>query len=187
MCVCPANPKTSSLLRYLQTQPPPAAVLELGAGLGVAGLTCHLQGCPKVVLTEQDLPELISLLEASAKLNTSASIPPPSVLPLPWSSTAPLPPELEQASFPLLLAADVLYTPQNLWADLISTATKLASDGARLVLAQKHRETGGEGRGERVGKFIDMCGGAGWAVEGEVDGSWCEDVDVVVFELRHKI
>ncbi|EOD15269.1 hypothetical protein EMIHUDRAFT_459334 [Emiliania huxleyi CCMP1516] len=113
---------------------PSKAVVELGAGCGLVGLTAAALGA-HVTLT--DLPENVPLLAANVSANRDAVAPPgkpPQTLQarsLDW--TAPLPTDLA-ASADLIVGTDLLYHGCPV-EDLASTLASLARPDAEAWLA----------------------------------------------------
>jgi predicted nicotinamide N-methyase len=116
------------------------AVLELGSGTGLPGLTAAMSGASSVVLT--DLPSCVPFLQKSIEDNADAL--PESVRgsvtasSLPWGS-----PSAIEAVCPLgvdvILGADLLYNP-NTFSSLLSTISRLARKrDCRIIIATEHR------------------------------------------------
>lgn len=127
------------LLGYLAREPahafdPPcsvytrgdACVLELGAGVGTAGLAVAKHGTP-VVLT--DLPEVCPLLERNAaRLRERAC-----VRALAWGDTHAAACMRAEFAYTHVLCSDLVYFPELL-APLLRTLIELTHDGAPQVI-----------------------------------------------------
>jgi len=153
------------------------AVIELGAGLGVAGIVCASLAAGRVLVTEQPLPGLIELLSRNAAERGCE------VGPLVWTCEA-LPSHVA-SQFDVAIAADVLYVDVQMWKALAATARgALRGAGGVFVLAQKHRESEDMSREQRLAAFEQVCEGAGLRrVPGRGGSEWCDGVDIVVFEV----
>jgi len=86
------------------------AVLELGAGTGVVGLTLRRLGAGRVTLTDCE-PEVLELLQRNARTNRldSEDV---DVRELNWADPATF---LPASAFDLVVAADVLYSRKDRW------------------------------------------------------------------------
>jgi len=88
-------------------------VLELGAGTGLVGIAAACLWEASVTLT--DLPEIVGNLEQNVQRNAlriEASCGTATVRALDWSDDSQIP-EDENERFPLILAADPLYSPEH--------------------------------------------------------------------------
>lgn len=107
----------STLQQYIPNLPQDAAILELGAGTGLVGMAAGFVFQRNVILT--DLPEIVPNLEKNVRSNASVVSSHGGTL-----STAKLdwtkPDDFEADvyaespnSFPLILAADPIYSPEH--------------------------------------------------------------------------
>jgi predicted nicotinamide N-methyase len=115
------------------------AVLELGAGCGLAGLSCAAFGCPSVLLTDNE-PEVLGILERSVQRYSSSR-----VLPLSWGDDLSHA-ALEAATggrkkFPLLIGADVIYWSHSI-PPLFDTVARLLSQDGVFILGFTNRRNG---------------------------------------------
>jgi predicted nicotinamide N-methyase len=157
-------------------------ILELGSGTGLVGLAAAAIGKTSVVLT--DLPPIVPNLERNAVLNAPRILAQgggnvqvgvldwtcPSELTISSASTPSPSTEFTRHSFPLVLVADPIYSPEHpaLLVSAISYHLQ-RSEGARVVVAIPIRE----GFASERDDFRRRMEGAGFRVmhEGE-DVGW---------------
>jgi predicted nicotinamide N-methyase len=137
-------PGGEALARYLLARPALVAargVVELGCGLGVAGLAARAAGAAWVVLT--DRAALVPLAAASASANAAALGGGVAARELEWAPAAWRAAALEPA---VLLAADAVYTPEGAraLAALLDAALAPAGCAACCLMAYKPRGAGAE-------------------------------------------
>lgn len=87
------------------------AVLELGAGTGVVGLTVRRLGAARVTLTDSEL-EVLELLRRNVKANGLEADEGVVVRELNWGDPSTF---LPASAFELVVAADVLYSRKDRW------------------------------------------------------------------------
>lgn len=120
------------LAEYMAQLPtePPLQILELGAGLGVAGITAAVFG-HHVTITEHD-PHALDFLKANALLN---HCPGAVICPLDWARC-----ELE-GQFDLIIGSEIVYSDQII--DMLAGVFhKYLRPQGRIVLAEGVRATG---------------------------------------------
>jgi predicted nicotinamide N-methyase len=120
------------LAEYLAHLPavPPLQILELGAGLGVAGITAAAFG-HRVTITEYDAHAL-EFLNANALLNLCTNT---AIRRLDWAQ-----PDLE-GRFDLIIGSEIVYNNQSI--DLLAAVfQKYLRPQGRIVLAEGVRATG---------------------------------------------
>jgi predicted nicotinamide N-methyase len=140
-----------SLQQHIPDLAPDAAILELGAGTGLVGMAAALVFKRHVILT--DLPEIVSNLEQNARSNSevmslhggsaTAAV-------LDWTK----PEEFDCAnfngspkSFPLILVADPIYSPDHPRMLVGAIKCHLSADvNARLVIELPLRDAYAEER-----------------------------------------
>lgn len=116
------------------------SVLELGAGCGIVGITLSTfyPNASRVLLT--DLPEASELLTHNISLRRQTRHRPEITHEvLDWSS--PLPPNVRDTDWNLILVADCTYNP-DVVPDLVSTLRSVAQGGTKetvVLLAMKVR------------------------------------------------
>ncbi len=109
---------------------PPLQILELGAGLGVAGITAAAFG-HRVTITEHD-PHALAFLEANALLN---NCPGAVICPLDWGRC-----ELE-GRFDLIIGSEIVYSDQII--DMLAGVFhKYLRPQGKIVLAEGVRASG---------------------------------------------
>jgi predicted nicotinamide N-methyase len=109
---------------------PPLQILELGAGLGVAGITAAAFG-HHVTITEHD-PHALEFLKANALLN---NCPHAVIRPLDWDRR-----ELE-GQFDVIIGSEIVYSDQII--DMLAAVfQKYLRPQGRIVLAEGVRGTG---------------------------------------------
>lgn len=129
--------KRMALMKSTLPQVPhDASILELGSGTGLVGLAASAIFERHVILT--DLPEIVPNLKRNAVANTASS-PRTSVAVLDWSAPEDMHldegvNDCEANSFPLILAADSIYSPEHpaLFAKAVGHHLSKSSE-ARLV------------------------------------------------------
>lgn len=152
-------------------------VLELGCGLGVTAIAALLAGAE---LTVTDYaPESLLLCRHNTLANAGVE---PAALQINWRQP---PEELFAAageSFPVVLAADVLYESRDV-QPLLALLGRLVATGGMLLLAEPGRPV--------AGRFIEHAAARGWAAEpplGVWDGPWPDPRDegtrVAVHRMR---
>jgi predicted nicotinamide N-methyase len=104
-------------------------ILELGSGLGVAGIAAAVMG-HTITLTEHD-PDALNFLQANAGLNGCAQI---TIRHLDW-----LQPELD-GHFDLIIGSDIIYQ-ESVIGPLEALFRKHLAPGGRVVLAGQVRST----------------------------------------------
>jgi predicted nicotinamide N-methyase len=120
------------LADYMAQHPtePPLQILELGAGLGLAGITAAAFG-HHVTITEHD-PYALAFLKANALLN---NCPGAVICPLDWDRR-----ELE-GQFDLIIGSEIVYNHQSI--DMLAAVFhKYLRPQGKIVLAQRVRATG---------------------------------------------
>lgn len=120
------------LAEYMAQLPtePPLQILELGAGLGVAGITAAAFG-HRVTITEHD-PHALEFIKANASFN---HCPGAMICPLDWARR-----ELE-GQFDLIIGSEIVYSDQII--DLLGAVfQKYLRPQGRIVLAEGVRATG---------------------------------------------
>jgi predicted nicotinamide N-methyase len=142
-----------------------AAVLELGAGCGLAGLAAAALGCAEVLLTDNE-PEVLQLLARSA-----ARYPAARVLDLNWGddgSHAALaaavgghaggshPQQQQQRRYSVLLGADVIF-----WSHavplLFDSVARLLAPGGVFLLAFTNRRNGLQAAAEAAARGVGLA------------------------------
>jgi predicted nicotinamide N-methyase len=120
------------LAEYMAQLPtePPLQILELGAGLGVAGITAAAFG-HRVTITEHD-PHALEFLKANALLN---NCPEAVVCPLDWERR-----ELA-GRFDLIIGSEIVYSDQIIEM-LAAVFQKYLHPQGKIVLAEGVRATG---------------------------------------------
>ena len=105
------------------------SVLELGAGLGVAGAAAALAGARSLVLTDGE-PVVLRVLEKNAKLITDATGAAVGVRGLDWGSPADVAAAVacSPSGWPLVLGADVAYSLKAL-PSLVAVVAALLRGG----------------------------------------------------------
>jgi predicted RNA methylase len=124
-----ASAVLAEYMAQLSTEPP-LQILELGAGLGVAGITAAAFG-HRVTITEHD-PHALAFLKANALLN---HCPETVICPLDWDLC-----ELE-GQFDLIIGSEIVYSDQII--DMLAAVfQKYLRPQGRIVLAEAVRATG---------------------------------------------
>lgn len=145
-------PSSIALGQYLLEQPPLApgtTVLEVGAGLGLAGLAAHWQG-GQVMLTDY-LPEALEVARYLWALNGAE---PYETAAMDWRAPD------ERFKADLIIAADVAYE-SRFFEPLIKTFRALLNPGGRILIAEPNRRVGqgwlhqmvDEGEADRVAQL----------------------------------
>merc|ERR1712083_721901 len=108
--------------------------IELGAGVGLAGIYAAMRGA-NVTLTDRQ--SVIDLLARNAKTNVSLCATRPVVLPLQWGSDVShfLPP------FQLVLGADIIYDPRGFKPLLWTLLSLTGMESIILISYRKRRDT----------------------------------------------
>eukprot|EP00931_Biecheleriopsis_adriatica_P089951 TRINITY_DN64004_c0_g1_i1.p1 TRINITY_DN64004_c0_g1~~TRINITY_DN64004_c0_g1_i1.p1 ORF type:complete len:566 (-),score=129.99 TRINITY_DN64004_c0_g1_i1:42-1568(-) len=159
-------------------------VLELGAGLGAAGLFLALhKGC-EVVVTET--PESLPLLARNISENCAEGSGGPQVAPLRWGSSEHIG-MLAPGTYDLVIGSDVTYRPDCL-DDLLSTAAQLLEPRGSLVLTLQDRR----GEAEQLEQALATCSCRPFriasrsekVVSSVASPAGEEGVKVLLFELR---
>jgi predicted nicotinamide N-methyase len=118
------------LAEYLQHIPMKIqSALELGAGIGVVGMTLAALGCTHVILSDQAY--CFPLLEHNVAINFDSPIvgvTRPQVIELQWGQEM-----VPSSPFDLIVASDVLYC-QSAFPGLVRTIAQLAPTSATMVL-----------------------------------------------------
>jgi predicted nicotinamide N-methyase len=120
------------LAEYMAQYPtePPLQILELGAGLGIAGITAAAFG-HHVTITEHD-PHALAFLRANALFN---NCPDAMIRPLDWDRR-----ELE-GQFDLIIGSEIVYSDQII--DMLAAVFhKYLHPQGKIVLAEGVRATG---------------------------------------------
>jgi predicted nicotinamide N-methyase len=164
-------PAALELCNYLAAHPSlvsSAAVLELGAGVGLPGLLAARLGAFRVVLTDYE-PQVVAHVARNAALcSVAATV---SGLCLDWTKLDALPP-IHAHAYPLLLAADVLYIADIMPGFVAAVTALLAPGGVAIVGHQTRRalvldETGTPEMVDvdvAFGRFKELCAAAGLAM-----------------------
>ena len=118
-------------------------VVELGAGAGLAGLACAVNGAARVVLT--DLAENLPLLQRNAARNGLDV----SVAPFDW-----LTPTTLGERFDVVLAADCVFWPE-LFEPLLNAIQAVARPDGTVLIAVTHRLG-------RTDAFLEKLRRRGW-------------------------
>jgi predicted nicotinamide N-methyase len=113
---------------------PGEEVLELGCGLGLAGIAAARAG-GRVTLTDYEEDALL-FARANLERNLPSGLPVPRVLHFDWRSTS------VPARASLILAADVAYERRML-LPLLETITRCLLPGGRAAVAEPGRSIGG--------------------------------------------
>ncbi|GMI38572.1 hypothetical protein TeGR_g2412 [Tetraparma gracilis] len=163
-------PSATILANYLSTSNivKGKAVLELGSGCGLVGLSAAAFGARSVILT--DRPDALEHTQRNAAANVTESV---ACEPLAWGGG--LPSEL-QKSFDLVLLSDCTYW-QHLHERLLETLEEAVDEDTVVLLAHQWR------RREVEQGFFDALSerGWGWKVVRE-----CDADDVIVVEMRKR-
>lgn len=161
-------PAALELCTYLAAHPSlvaGAAVLELGAGVGLPGLLAARLGASRVVLTDYE-PQVVAHVARNAALcDVAANV---SGLCLDWTKLDALP-SIHAHSYPVLLAADVLYIADIMPGFVAAVCALLAPGGVAIVGHQTRRalvldETGTPEMVDvdvAFGRFKELCTAAG--------------------------
>lgn len=130
------EPATALLCDFLQTCAAAllreASVLELGAGLGVAGMLCAKLGASNVVLSDYH-PVVLARLHSNVSLNFGSE-PMCSVVELPWGESTGC-----AHLHSLLIGADLAVTERAALKLAATAKARLACDGAFLYAHQERR------------------------------------------------
>jgi predicted nicotinamide N-methyase len=120
------------LTQYLATLPndPHRNILELGSGLGIAGIVAAVLG-HKITLTEHN-PDALQFLHANACLNGCPNLP---IHALDWFK-----PHLSE-HFDLIVGSEIIYQDQAVDA-LSSLFEHYLNPNGKIVLAERVRSTG---------------------------------------------
>ena len=124
---------------------PRARILELGAGVGLAGLAAALVAAPDAEVALTDLPENLGLLRQNVDANGLGGR--VRVDALDW--TAPLPAAFASAPWDLVLGADVVHW-EGLFAPLTRTITALIGGSGVALLRLGHRRGAAQSFGRRL-------------------------------------
>ncbi|MFZ1983114.1 MAG: methyltransferase [Desulfatitalea sp.] len=125
-----ASAVLAEYMAHLPPVAPPLQILELGAGLGVAGITAAAFG-HRVTITEYD-PHALEFLRANALLN---HCPDAAIHRLDWAQ-----PDME-GQFDLIIGSEIVYS--NPIIDLLTAVfQKYLHPQGRIVLAEGVRATG---------------------------------------------
>ena len=147
--------RLGSLRNYLPSEG--FCVLELGAGTGLVGIAAACIWKTQVTLT--DLPEIVPNLQHNADQNTElvrsvgGSL---STMPLDWSETERTPAS-QHRKYPVILAADSLYSPEHprLLSETVSKWL-LRTDAARFIVELPLREGYDQERVELKGRLREI-------------------------------
>ncbi|EJK53927.1 hypothetical protein THAOC_26543 [Thalassiosira oceanica] len=133
---------TPRLVDFLQSSPELCkgrSVLELGAGLGLVGITAQLQGAESVVMTDGD-SQTLAQMRLNVKENCSAdeckSI---SCRQLLWGSPQMDMFEKQCGRFATILGADVIYTLESVAPLFDTVACLLDKPRGKFVLARYNK------------------------------------------------
>ncbi|OQR86358.1 hypothetical protein ACHHYP_10628 [Achlya hypogyna] len=139
------------LAEYLQSTPRAwKQVVELGAGVGLVGMTLAAMGVNDVVLTDQAY--CLPLLHKNVEVNFSSSMAtPPRVAELQWGETAPanLRPDL-------VVASDILYNVK-VFPALVATLAEIMTPTSTMYMAVETRNAAVER------EFFAQLAGGGFA------------------------
>ncbi len=114
------------------------SVIELGAGTGLCGLTCAMQGCRSVLLT--DLPINVPLMQRSVSHNGAERT--AQVRALDWRENTT---DEFVARFDLVVMADVVYCCNHeLFEHLVSTVLRCVGKEGQVWLCYKKRDANAE-------------------------------------------
>ncbi|CAN3503901.1 protein-lysine N-methyltransferase Efm2p [Diutina catenulata] len=147
--------------RYLE-----GSVLELGAGTGVVGLVCALQGHPTILT---DLPEICGNLQHNVTLNGLDNA---LVAPLDWTNHTSFTEQFPSQLYDTIVVADPIYSSQHpYWVS--DTIFAFLKPGGRLLIEVPIRENY---HAERATLWELLRGKYGQPVEEleehEVDADW---------------
>jgi predicted nicotinamide N-methyase len=150
-------PSARALTRYVVDTPIlPAHALELGCGVGLPSLALAWRGVEVTATDYYD--DALAFAQLNAARNGLAGV---ATLNLDWRE-----PEVIGRSFPLIIAADVLYEHRNAVA-LAGALPELLEPGGEMILADP-------GRAYRQ-HFLDLMAEIGW--ESEFLGELIEPLD----------
>jgi predicted nicotinamide N-methyase len=138
-------PSARALARHLLAHPPASPVLELGCGLALPSLALHALGIE--VLATDYYDDVIRFAEVNSARN---GLPPLPTALLDWRKIP-----ASMATFPTVIAADVLYERRNAEA-LALAVPRLVDAGGRFLLADPGRTF--------AALFLDSMEAAGWHV-----------------------
>ena len=119
------------------------SVVELGAGAGLAGLACAVNGAARVVLT--DLAENLPLLQRNAARNSLDVV----VAAFDWNA-----PDALGERFDVVLAADCVFWPE-LFEPLLNAIEAVARPDGTVLVAVTHRLG-------RTDAFLEKLRRRGW-------------------------
>jgi predicted nicotinamide N-methyase len=140
-------PAARALARHLlESSDLPARAIELGAGLGLPSLALLHRGLE--VLATDYYPEALRFARRNAERNR---LPPLEIRHLDWRDHSAV-----GSSFPLVVAADVLYERRNADA-LLALLPSVVQPGGSFLLADPGRVY--------LPGFLEGMAGAGWQVE----------------------
>ncbi|KAK8199191.1 putative methyltransferase-domain-containing protein [Phyllosticta capitalensis] len=138
------------------------AVLELGAGVGLAGIMSVLAGAEEVVISDYPAPEILQNLRSNVERNVPSQLRPKvRVEGHTWGDVTSPFPAANAGKFSRILAADCLWMPHE-HANLARSMRHFLSpdeDARVLVIAGFHT-----GRA-RMAAFFDVVGDEGLEVE----------------------
>jgi predicted nicotinamide N-methyase len=147
-------PAASRLCNFFQRNPhlidhhKNSTVIELGAGIGLCGMTLSAMGAKSVTLT--DLAEAVPTMERNVSLNTSKFSGEVKVEVLRWGVREDLCAILNgMVDAPLIIASDCVYW-ECLYQPLFETLSTLTSFGCDVYIAHVKRW-------KKDGKFFSMC------------------------------
>ena len=133
---------------------PRARILELGSGVGLAGLAAALVAAPDAEVALTDLPENLGLLRQNVDANGLGGR--VRVDALDW--TAPLPAAFASAPWDLVLGADVVHW-EGLFAPLTRTIAALIGGSGVALLRLGHRRGAAQSFGRRLRDGDGTLGG----------------------------
>ena len=128
--------------------------MELGAGVGLAGLAAALVAAPDAEVALTDLPENLGLLRQNVDANGLGGR--VRVDALDW--TAPLPAAFASAPWDLVLGADVVHW-EGLFAPLTRTVAALIGGSGVALLRLGHRRGAAQSFGRRLRDGDGTLGG----------------------------
>lgn len=126
-------------------------VIELGAGLGAAGLFLHAHKSCEVLMTET--PGALPLLARNIREHCGDAVARPDVLNLRWGSPSHIREAMRNGAWPLVVGSDVTYQPESL-RELLTTVAELLAPGGRAIFTMQDRP----GEAPRFDEAISRAG-----------------------------
>ncbi|KAL0481071.1 methyltransferase-like protein [Acrasis kona] len=114
-------------------------VIELGCGPGLPGICSAILGAREVILTEQNKPELLRIINQNIQLNQSKTKCEIKSLVLDWFDDTSI--KNTSPPFDVILASDIVYNNNiQLFDALCNTIKLLASNTTVILLSYKKRD-----------------------------------------------